>query len=73
MIMDTANNELQLNAFRNWGFLFFFAGATFHCIDFIGTEKTLEWGMGQFFLAAIILASLFWIRKAIKKKVWNYL
>ena len=72
IIMDTTKNEFQMTTFRNWGILFFFTGAVFHCIDFIGTEKTLEWAMGQMFLAGLLLSSVFWIRKAIKNQVWNY-
>ena len=71
--MDPKNTEFPIDNFRIWGFLFFLSGAAFHCIDFLGTEKTIEWAMGQFFFAAVTLTTLFWLRKAIKNKVWKFL
>ena len=70
--MQQATTSAMPPSFRSLGFFFFLAGATFHCIDFLGVEETLEWGGGLFFLAAIILTIIFWLRFTIKKKVWQY-
>jgi hypothetical protein len=59
--------------FRAYGFLFFMAGAFFHCMDFLGVEDTVMWGMGLTFLGALLLSLLLWTRYAINRKVWKYL
>ena len=64
--------ELPKN-FRAFGFAFFMTGACFHCIDFLGAEDTLMWGMGLGFLGALLLSLYFWARIAVNKKFWKYL
>ena len=64
--------ELPKN-FRAYGFVFFMAGAFFHCMDFLGVEDTLMWGMGLGFLGAFLLSLYFWGRLAASRKVWKYL
>ena len=59
--------------FRSYGFLFFMAGAFFHCMDFLGIEDTVMWGMGLTFLGALLLSLLLWSRYAISRKFWKYL
>ena len=59
--------------FRAYGFLFFMAGAFFHCMDFLGVEDTVMWGMGLTFLGALLLSLLLWTRYALNRKVWKYL
>jgi hypothetical protein len=49
------------------------AGAFFHCMDFLGVEDTVMWGMGLTFLGALLLSLLLWTRYAINRKVWKYL
>ncbi|MAR06410.1 MAG: hypothetical protein CL862_04845 [Cyanobium sp. NAT70] len=55
---------------RLYGMLFFLAGGAFHCLTFLGTEWTIEWTMGMFFLAMLLLSVLYWLNYAKKKKVW---
>ena len=59
--------------FRAYGFLFFMAGAFFHCMDFLGVEYTIIWGMGLTFLGALLLSVILWSRYAINGKLWKYL
>ena len=59
--------------FRSYGFLFFMAGAFFHCMDFLGVEYTIIWGMGLTFLGALLLSVILWSRYAINGKLWKYL
>ena len=72
LIMQQAPTSTMPPSFRSLGFFFFLAGATFHCIDFLGVEETLEWGGGLVFLAAILLTIVFWLRFTIKRKIWQY-
>ena len=72
LAMQQAPTSTMPPSFRSLGFFFFLAGATFHCIDFLGVEETLEWGGGLVFLAAILLTIVFWLRFTIKKKIWQY-
>ena len=65
-------NGLPKN-FRAYGFAFFMAGAFFHCMDFLGVENTLMWGMGLGFLGAFLMSLYFWMRIAVNKKFWRYL
>jgi hypothetical protein len=58
--------------YRAFGILFFLSGATFHCIDLLGVERTFAWGTGMVFLASIILTIIFWIRVAINKRFWTF-
>lgn len=58
--------------FRAYGFLFFMAGAFFHCMDFLGVEDTVMWGMGLGFLGAFLLSLYFWTRFAFNKRFWTY-
>ena len=67
-----ATAELPKN-FRAYGFVFFMAGAFFHCMDFLGVEDTLMWGMGLGFLGAFLLSLFFWGRLAVNRKFWKYL
>ena len=59
--------------FRAYGFAFFMAGAFFHCMDFLGVEDTLMWGMGLGFLGAFLLSLYFWTPIAVNRKFWTYL
>lgn len=59
--------------FRVYGFLFFMAGAFFHCMDFLGVEYTVIWGMGLTFLGALLVSLLLWTRYAINRQIWKYL
>ena len=72
LIMQQASTSTLPPSFRSLGFFFFLAGATFHCIDFLGVEETLEWGGGLVFFAAILLTIIFWLRFTIKRKIWKY-
>ena len=72
LIMQQASTSTLPPSFRSLGLFFFLAGATFHCIDFLGVEETLEWGGGLVFFAAILLTIIFWLRFTIKKKIWKY-
>ena len=68
--MLEANNSLP-KGFRSLGFVFFMCGAFFHCIDFLGVERTLEWGTGMGFLAAIALTFYFWVNHVVRNKSWR--
>lgn len=69
--MDASLNYLS-HRYRFLGILFFFGGATFHCIDLLGVEKTFAWGAGMVFLGSTILTIIFWIKFAINKRFWTY-
>jgi len=69
--MDASLNYLSYR-YRFLGILFFLGGATFHCIDLLGVEKTFAWGTGMVFLGSTILTIIFWIKFAINKRFWTY-
>ena len=69
--MEASLNYLSYR-YRFLGILFFLGGATFHCIDLLGVEKTFAWGAGMVFLGSTILAIIFWIKFAINKRFWTY-
>ena len=71
---ETKQSSFELpKYFRAYGFLFFMAGAFFHCMDFLGVEDTLMWGMGLGFLGAFLLTLYFWVRYAVNRKFWKYI
>ena len=69
--MDASLNYLSYR-YRFIGIIFFLGGATFHCIDLLGVEKTFAWGAGMVFLGSTILTIIFWIKFAINKRFWTY-
>ena len=69
--MDASLNYLSYR-YRFLGILFFLGGATFHCIDLLGVEKTFAWGAGMVFLGSTILTIIFWIQFLINRKFWTY-
>ena len=62
-----------LEHFRTLGFLLFLCGAYYHCIDFLGAEKTTLWGMGITFSGLMLATIGFWLRFAIQRRIWKYL
>ena len=64
-------NDLP-SGFRSFGMLFFLSGATFHCIDLLGVNRTFAWGTGMVFLASVLLTIAFWLKLAIKRRFWTY-
>ena len=73
-IMEASRSSpYGLEHFRSLGFLFFLCGAYYHCIDFLGTEKTTLWGMGLTFSGLMLATIVFWLRFAIQRRIWKYL
>ncbi|AII42996.1 hypothetical protein KR100_06400 [Synechococcus sp. KORDI-100] len=65
------NNHDLPKGFRALGFMFFMCGGFFHCIDFLGVEKTLEWGTGMGFLLTLALTIYFWGSYIARNKSWR--
>ena len=63
-------NDLP-KGFRGLGFIFFMCGAFFHCIDFLGVERTLEWSAGMGLAFTLALSVYFWATYLARNKVWR--
>ena len=63
-------NDLP-KGFRSLGFIFFMCGAFFHCIDFLGVERTLEWSAGMGLAFTLVLSVYFWATYFARNKVWR--
>ncbi len=71
-MQQSSNSPYELENFRAIGFVFFLFGAYYHCIDFLGVEKTTLWGMGLTFLALMLVSIGLWLRFAVKKRFWTF-
>ena len=71
-MQKSTSSPYGLENFRTIGFILFLCGGYYHCIDFLGTEKTSLWVMGMTFLSLMLVSIGIWIRFAVRKRFWTY-
>ena len=51
----------------------FFMGSAFHCLDWLGVERTVEWGMGMVFAFAMMISLVFWYKKLVRLNILKFI
>ena len=72
IMQKSTSSPYGIENFRTIGFILFLCGGYYHCIDFLGTEKTSLWVMGMTFLALMLVSIGLWIRYALRKRFWTF-